>query len=322
MGRLFEPIGLYVYAIIFIIYSVILWFLPPLTKTKKQRFKVIFFAFWSLLFAAYYNIMKVPTLNYATNKYGIPQQQWIFIINFIGFMIMGIIVYTFFVSSRGIKSLKKDGIDLSDEEDEIIVKTQTGVVEDYQEIIKAEYNTIRYIPIYCLNIENDLIHSIQDSTFDIDSELTKIVEMYLNNKINSNENLSQISIIEANDLNNIKKDFKLNFLEFKKLEKKLKEKEGYINNSKDTKILIFPYLSLVSMNDNENNGNDNENNGSNNAIKYIVLSNNTEKLLTMEQWAISNVLRAFEGFLSKTILEIISTLDLEHLTDDAAIDND
>lgn len=317
MGFLFEPVGLYILSGIFIIYSLVLWFLPPLTKTKKRKIKVTFFALWSMLFAAYYNILKIPSLNYSPNKFGIPQSQWIFVINFLGFTLAGLIIYTL-LSSRGIKSLKKDGIDFSDEDDEVVIATQTEVMADYEDIFKAEYKTIREIPDYCFNLQQQIsscIQGLQEFSLDIDDELTKAVERYLNNKQSSNQSTSiQISIIEKGDLHNLKKSFGLNFLEFRQLEKKLRENEGYINNSKSSKLLIFPYFSYIKKNRNVSNGNN-----ENNAQQYIVLNNN-ENFLFMEQYAILNVLRSFEAFLSSTILEIISLLDLEEdLEDDVAI---
>ena len=307
MNFLFQPKGLYIFSVIFILYSIVQCFLPPLTKTYKRRKRAIFYSIWSFLFAGYYNVIKVPTLNYTANKYGIPQTQWVFILNFVGFAVIGCIIDMLIISSRGIKSIKKDGIDLLDEEDEAIVKSQTGVIEIYEEIIKAESNTIGDIPAYCQELQKQFTGSFQgtntDFKFDFEYELTNVIEKYLYYK----KSKTQACVIKDDELNKIKEDFDLSFIDFKILEKKLKANEGYLNNFKTTKLLIFPFYSLIGQNENEDNGDNIEKK----ATQYIVLSSDNVNLLRMEQYVILNILRAFEAFFGNIIYELVSTLKLD-----------
>jgi len=308
---LFRPIGLYIFAVVFIIYSFVLWFLPPLTKTKKRRIRTCFFSLWTLVFAVYYNTCKVSKLNYSTNNLGIPQNQWIFIINVAAFSVIGLLIDALIIFSRGIKSFGKDGIGLTDEEDEVVIKDQNNLIELYEKIIAAEYETIRIIPQYFENIKGELINNVlsdteKDTFVDTTHELVKITETYFKKK----NSKIQIGILEQKYINKIKSDYGLNFVEFSLLKSKLKEKSGYINNFKKNKILVFPYFSLTTVSNDTSNSNENIDTQK---PLIIILYSETEDLLIKEQYTIINILRVFETNLQKTVSEIINELNLEEV---------
>lgn len=308
MKILFQPEGLYIFAGIFIVYSVVIWFLPPLTRTKKRRIRTCFFALWTLVFAAYYNICQVSKLQYTANNYGIPQNQWIFILNILGFSSIGVILDSLIISSRGIKSVGKDGINLTDEEDEVIIKNQNNIIEMYEKIMDAEYETIRKIPNYCEGIKKEITDKIlydpdTESLVDTKHELIKITEEYLKNKNSKIE----AGILEYKDIYKIKNDFNLNYIQYMLLKSKLKEKSGYLNNFNKCKILIFPYYSLAAGY--------NIKNSKEQLPLIIILSSQTEDLLIKEQYAIINILRVFETNLQKAVNTIINELALEKFDD-------
>lgn len=81
---------------------------------KKRRCMIyIYWAFAFILFALYYTLnCKKFVVTYKTNFLGIDQMQYIFLVNFIIFLVLGILIYQIIIQQYSIKNIGKGGVEL------------------------------------------------------------------------------------------------------------------------------------------------------------------------------------------------------------------
>ncbi|RMD03236.1 hypothetical protein D9O40_03585 [Clostridium autoethanogenum] len=109
-------------------------------EIDKKSFKYLFYAVSFMFFSLYYNINKKFFLNtYAKNKFGIEQEQYVLILNFIGYFLISTLIYTIVFKNYSLKKFGKDGIEL--EEEKTVADEQNSVINLYVDIIK-EYSDI------------------------------------------------------------------------------------------------------------------------------------------------------------------------------------
>ncbi len=81
---------------------------------KKRRYIIyIYWAFAFILFVLYYSLnCNNFELTYKTNILGIDQGQYIFLVNFIIFIVLGILIYQIIIQQYSIKNIGKGGVEL------------------------------------------------------------------------------------------------------------------------------------------------------------------------------------------------------------------
>ncbi|WP_167956305.1 hypothetical protein [Anaerosporobacter faecicola] len=80
---------------------------------KRQYTQYVYWAIVFLLFALYYNYNYEKFLKtYQRNIFGIDQRQYIFLVNFLIFLIMSIIIYQIIIQQYRIKNIGKGGVEL------------------------------------------------------------------------------------------------------------------------------------------------------------------------------------------------------------------
>ncbi|BBF43932.1 hypothetical protein lbkm_2620 [Lachnospiraceae bacterium KM106-2] len=109
---------------------------------EKEKNKYLKFIFWGMVFTLFC-IFMVQTYekfleSYKHNIFGIDQTQYIIILNFIIFMVLGAVVYQICTSKYNIKNISKDGIELErviENNNLEFMKTNTQLTENiYNEL--------------------------------------------------------------------------------------------------------------------------------------------------------------------------------------------
>lgn len=132
--------------------------------TFSEKFKKIFFFVISfVIFAFYYELNEDIFINtYSMNKFGINNEQFIFLINFsVFFLVYQVLYYTVF-SNYYVKRVNKDGIELSREEElnEFITEfdklknNSLKISKQYRDIILNYNESVIFVTNYLEDLNN------------------------------------------------------------------------------------------------------------------------------------------------------------------------
>ncbi|MDU6339849.1 MAG: hypothetical protein E6583_00795 [Clostridium sp.] len=121
---------------------------------EKKLIKYLYFLLVLLFFTIYYLHNKDNFINtYQINSIGIDQNQYIFIVNFIGFFLISFILYNLILKDYSIKRLSKNDIELSEELD--VADQQSKLINKYEEIIQTYSQVVCNIDIKMNYLNNE-----------------------------------------------------------------------------------------------------------------------------------------------------------------------
>ena len=84
-------------------------------KADKKRRSIIYvyWAFAFIIFSLYYTMnYEKFKLTYKTNIFGLDQMQYIYLVNFTIFLVLGILIYQIIIQQYSIKNIGKGGVEL------------------------------------------------------------------------------------------------------------------------------------------------------------------------------------------------------------------
>lgn len=283
-------------AILFSLYFILECHYGEELKKYKTRIRKGFYILWFFAFSIIYSsidIERVKKLDHLENfkvfenKIAIPEEYIMSISLFIAFMLLGLVIDMFFISGSfsNIKSINKDGIEFFEDTKTNAMNTQDRIVKLYEKKIEAEHKILQEIEAYSelRNILfNYMIRNIDE--FDPILELNRIIEKY----INLQEAEIDSYVFEKDELNDIKRKFNMNMLEFSQMKRDiLVNKSGFINNKQTILCFTFKY-SVIGENE-----------------EVIIVLNSKEPLLIREQYIVLNILQKFQELYFKSMDEVM-----------------
>lgn len=205
---------------------------------RRKLTKYIYFTLVLLLFVVYYLYNKDNFFNtYKINSIGIDQNQYIFIVNFMGFFIISFIFYNFILKDYSIKKLSKSEIELSEELD--IADKQSSLINKYEEMIK------NYSEVACkIDTKMDALNNenLIRNDYEID-EYIIVIEEFVKEFIIKNNDFS-ILVKSFDSFEEFARDeLGCNSFKIKKIKANIEQNRVYVNNNR---IYIMYKSSIIN----------------------------------------------------------------------------
>ena len=208
------------------------------SNSKKKLIKYIYFTIALMFFAVYYLYNKDNFLKtYKANTIGIDQNQYIFIVNFIGFFIIAFILYNLLFKEYFIKKLSRNEIELSEELD--IADKQSNLINKYEEMIK------NYSQVICkIDVKMDYLNNqnLIRNDYEI-NEYIILIEEFIKEFIIVNNDIS-IVVKSIGTFEKFAKDeLECNSFQIKKIKINIERNRVYVHNNR---IYIMYKSSIIN----------------------------------------------------------------------------
>lgn len=208
------------------------------TIFNRNNLKYVYFSITFFMFCLYYYINKENFINtYTQNELGIEQSQYIFITNFIGYLVITVILFYIVFNNYSIKKIGKSGIEFHVEQS--VIKEHNELVNIYAEIIDNFSDHLCNIDNLMSELDNNnLIRD--DYTLD---EFIILIEDFLSSFMQQNNDLSIIVIPYDNFEHYGKTELYYNLFTLNKIKVNMYTNSVYVYNN----VIFIKYpLSLLN----------------------------------------------------------------------------
>jgi hypothetical protein len=276
MGFINSPKALFIFSISFFLFAVIMFFVEEPDRKKRKKLRRLIYSIMALVFSLYYNLCKPYTWAYAPNNLGLPQYQYIFLLNLVIFVVVSILFDIFFISSYEIKSIGKDGISVT-EEDLAAGQIQREAIELLDKKVDAEYHVIQEMDKFMVEIKPDIQLYLEITDQKAANKIAEDwIKRLLKKYINYQDQDLKFVIIDFDKKEIIKKDYGLRNSQYTEF-LDLIETKGYIKQEGNPKILclLFEYKFIDK--------------------RLIIVIENKEEIIKREQHLLENILNVFSN---------------------------
>lgn len=208
-------------------------------KLKERMVKNIYYAVSFLCFIIYYLCNKDRFLStYSKNKIGINQEQFIILVNFIGYILIASLVYMLVFKNYIIKKLGRDGVEFENDDANVSDKFY-NVINRYEEMINSYTNNL-------LTIDAQMNALYEEGKVNLEytaNQYCSFITTFLKDFINELDDIS-IVVKPFSDFENFLKEFaNCNIFDIKKIKTKVETNNVF---SYKKRIYIYYKSSLIS----------------------------------------------------------------------------
>lgn len=240
MGVMNSPEVLFWFSGIFFVYAVIMYFLDDPDIKKRKKIRRLFYGVVGIVFSLYYYFFKPYSWAYEPNKFGLPQLQYIFLLNLSFACIIAILLDMLYISTYEFKSIGKDGISIA-EDDKAVAQNQRKAIVFLEQKVDAEYFVIQDMDEFMVSTKPEIEQYLELVDEEKANQLAKSWILKLLNKYIGAQNQElKAAIFDYADKEMIKKDYELRSSQYTEFLNGI-DKKGYINQDNKVKILCLGF---------------------------------------------------------------------------------